>query len=859
LKGMINQASKVKTSVVASLLGLLVPFSVFAGDFLNVLFVVFKQAVPSTILFILFRFAGVLAGGFFLSILLDMIKPSAWELQEQSLPVEMNANKGPNDSKAGKSGSNLPYLTIMINFLASVIILELVKILLNSPGAAQSGTDAIITILPILLVILLAILLNVIFLSASWIIADSRTGIGKYPAVILHSIQQCFKHPAYLAVMLFLWTFTATAAFSLYSWLWKFISGSSMSALLSSFYLGAMICCIVEAVLIFSLKLAKTTFKEAVPADAATGVPGDPSVELSGTPAVIPDGKGNAVAGGILALLLLSAAVYCIMPPTGNVVDQINNNINMHASQAEQYRNKENLFLCGAEYKRAFALTQAMQSYLYNLELYRDKNLSDERRTELTNLSNQSMTTAYEFYPNSSEILFIDGIRSLNQPNAADAAAKLENAAAIKPVFQEVNTALLDLYGKSQERQKTAGVIDNLIKTGNPVQPGALDKITATASKKLLQEYEENSKTYMENITAIAMDYYENQLYPEAMNILTQIQKYSPDAVEVNYLIAMTDLEIKTDGKRYDTAIEACRKIVSQYPDEAWAKDLLTGVTIRAGNQEAMDQIIQTAYQENPDNPDTAEQYAYSLLRKTGSFDLTETDKTAETVIDKVLKKADDRWFSYYCKSLIDLKKRSFETSVSAFEKFSDLVEGDETLFAEYDDMYNQYILKYSYLMKINTAGAADYIKTTEGDDPFLYQYILGAYYWSVKDFENGRKFMESAVNLHPELSKPYFLLGDVYFEEGFRKKNNDYYLHAETNYKKALSIFQEDPYAWFSLGHVLRTMERYEEALGAFQKTLSYMPAEDHTSDHFGVSVHAAMQVQELKTILDQKGGAVK
>jgi tetratricopeptide (TPR) repeat protein len=857
LKGLIGQALKVKTGVIASLLGLLVPFSVFTGDFLNVLYIVFKQTVPLPVLHLLFRLAGIIAGGFFLSFLLGRIKRTDCELQDSSLSAGMNSDQGPKDSKGRKSGNGLPYFTVTINFLVSVIILALVKFLLRSPKITQGGSNALI----ILLLLLFAVLLNVIFLSTSWMIADRRAGIGKYPCLILHSIRQCFKHPVYLLIMLILWTFATAASIFLYSWLWKFISGSSMSALLSSFYPGAMVCCIIGSALTFSLKLAKAAFTEAmpsyaVPADVSTGMPGNPSEDLSGKSAILPAGAGNTAAGGIVTLLLISAAVFCVLPRTGNVVDQINSSITMHVNQAEQYRDKENLYLCGAEYKKAFALTQAMQSYLYNLELYRDKNLSDERKTELTNLSTQSMATAYEFYQNSSEILYLDGMRSLNQPNLGDAIAKMEKAAAIKPVFQVVGTSLLDLYGKNQDKLKTGEVIDNLIENGNMEQPGALDKISTAASKKLLLEYAESSKTYMENITAIALDYYENQLYPEALNILTQIQKYSPDAIEVNYLIAMTDLELKTDSKRYDVAIEACRKILAQYPEEAWAKDLLTSVTIRAGNQEAMDQTIQAAWQENPDNLDTAEQYAYSLLRKTGSYDFTETDKAAEAVIDVVLKKSEDRWFALYCKALTDLKKRSFETSVSAFEKFSDLIEGDETLFAQYDDMYNQYILKYSYMMKINTPGAADYINTKETVNPFLYQYILGAYYWSTKDFENGKKHMEAAIDLHPELSKPYFLLGDVYFEEGFRKKNNDHYLSAETNYRKALSIFQEDPYAWFSLGHVLKNMSRYEEALGAFQKTLSYMPAEDHSSDHFGVSVHAALQVQELKAMLDKKGG---
>ena len=814
---LINQASKVKSSIIVLLLGLLVPFSVFLGDFLNVLYVVFRLTTVAPILFIVFRLIGIFTAGFFLAIL----------LRKTSL------NQGSQDTAEKKPGGNSSFFVIVMNFFFSILLLEIVKFLLSSQNNTPFSANTVIT----LILLLLVILLNVLFITVSWFISESPTGISRYPGAILCGLQHCFRRPAYLITMMLLWSASIAAVLLIYLILWKLISGSSMSALLSAFYLGAMICCIIGTALIFSLKLAKITFSDVIhSAQESTG-------------------KGNVVFGGILILLLFSVTIFGFIPRTGNALDQINSSIITCVERAEQYRNKDNLYLCGAEYKKAFALNQALQSYLSNLELYLDKNLSDEKKIELTNLSNQAMATAYEFYPNSSDILYLDGMRSMNSANIADAILKIEKAKGIKPVFGEANPELLDLYIQNQEKPKTGVVIDTIIESGSLLQTSALDKISMTASKKLLEQYTEKGKIYMESITAIAMDYYENQLYPEAMTLLTTIQKYSPDAIDVNYLIAMTDLEIKTDGKRYDVAIEACRKILALYPEEAWAKDLLTGVTIRAGNQEAMDQTIQTAYQENPDNLDTAEQYAYSLLRKTGSYDFTETDKMAEIVIDENLKKAEDRWFSYYCKALLDLKKRSFETSVSAFEKFSDLIESDESLLAQYDEMYNQYILKYAYFLKYNTPAASEFMQTKETTNPYLYQYVYGAYYWSIKDFENGKKHMEAAVDLRPELSKSYFLLGDLYFEEGFRKKNNDYYLSAETNYKKALSIFQEDPFAWFSLGHVLKNMNRYEEALGAFQKTLTYMPAEDHASDHFGVSVHAAAQVQELKAVLDKKG----
>ena len=98
--------------------------------------------------------------------------------------------------------------------------------------------------------------------------------------------------------------------------------------------------------------------------------------------------------------------------------------------------------------------------------------------------------------------------------------------------------------------------------------------------------------------------------------------------------------------------------------------------------------------------------------------------------------------------------------------------------------------------------------------------------------------------------------MGNLYFKQGHRDSNGEYIKKAEALYRKSLSILENDPYTWFALGHFLKRQERYEEALGAFQKTLSYMPYEDHETDHFGVSVHSTYQIQEIRDLIERNGG---
>jgi tetratricopeptide (TPR) repeat protein len=311
----------------------------------------------------------------------------------------------------------------------------------------------------------------------------------------------------------------------------------------------------------------------------------------------------------------------------------------------------------------------------------------------------------------------------------------------------------------------------------------------------------------------------------------------------------MIDLELMTDNKKYTVALDAVDKIYKQYPNEDWVIDLKTLVATKSGNKAVMEEALEQVYAKNPEDPEIAEQYAYSIISKNSGFTFNETDKKAEDIINKVIDKSKERWFAYYCKSILDLKKLGFKDSLSALTTFSNLIANQSDLLPYYDDFYYIFALKYKNFLTNPEAITA--LESLKDSDNFAYNYLWGTYYWSIKDFQKGKDFLSKATEVNSSLSKPHFLLGSVYFEEAFLKDVKTNYPLAINEYSKALSIFEGDPYAWFSLGHVYKKTGRMEDALGAFQKTLYYMPAEDHNFDHFGVSIHAKMQVDEIKNAL--------
>ncbi len=180
----------------------------------------------------------------------------------------------------------------------------------------------------------------------------------------------------------------------------------------------------------------------------------------------------------------------------------------------------------------------------------------------------------------------------------------------------------------------------------------------------------------------------------------------------------MTELEINSDGRNTTTP--------SRRPSGFWNSiGRRQGAGFRqpdchAGQQSGnFGSSLQKSYQKNPANADIAEQYAYSLLKNNSNFSYTDYAKQAEVIIDGVLEQSDDRWFAFYCKSVIELLKREYEPSLSHFTKFSDILIDEPQLHAIYDDLYNLYVLKYAYLMMTdqNSKTAFD---AQEQVNPFL-------------------------------------------------------------------------------------------------------------------------------------------
>jgi tetratricopeptide (TPR) repeat protein len=554
----------------------------------------------------------------------------------------------------------------------------------------------------------------------------------------------------------------------------------------------------------------------------------------------------------VFPVTIIILGVFLSIPARGSFDNYLLNSIDAEYRMAEKLKAEEKLDLSSYHYKRSYYLSQTALTYLKLLSADKDKSSTDSYKNELNQEFESTLRETLTVSPGIGLVYYLDALRYNLIKQPASAINSLEAARILAPEFPNSNLMLLNQYKTPKDGTKLTGLAASIINKHQFYSYSPLEKKSLSQIKKLSKKLAEKSSVSFRNFSLLAYYYYQNKLYPEAAKELELLSKKLPDDLAVNYLIAMVDLEMMQDNKQYTAALKAVEKISQLYPNEKWALDLKTQVATKAGKKDIVESALEQVYLKNPADIEIAEQYAYSIISKNTGFDFNETDQKAEIIIDKIIQQTNDSWFGFYCKSILDLKKKDFGNSLQSLNKFLTLIAKQEAFFTNFDDFYYLYTLKYKNFITYEEGKKA--LENIKNSDPLTYNYIWGTYYWSVKDYDNSKIFLNNTIQINPNLSKPHFVLGSVYFEQAYLKGIKENYPKAIEEYNKALNIFPEDPYTWFSLGHVYNKLERLEDALGAFQKALFYMPAEDHNFDYYGVSAHSKMQIDEINSKLQNK-----
>ena len=550
--------------------------------------------------------------------------------------------------------------------------------------------------------------------------------------------------------------------------------------------------------------------------------------------------------------VLAAAAILFTGNRMPDVQSRIVQAVRLEYEAGELYRVQNKLDLSGYHYSRGYALAQGAAAFVKLQEAFSDPSFSQDEKNKAIQQYDTFINTIVKTQPSLGVLYYLQAQRYMLTGQTAESIKNLETAREFFPELPNSAYQLLAGYDSAEAGSaKSRLVMDDIIGAQLFRAWRSLEDISLKDLELFRKQLERMALQCVKKAPVLAIEYYDHKLYPEALAVLKELQPELPDNLLINYLISITDLELKQDGKVYSDALDAAKRIAEKYPDEKWAQQYRVSLANKAHDAVLSEELVKQLYAQYPEDNSIAEQYAYILIQKNSSNNWTASDQSAEEVIDKVLSQDGSRWYAYFAKTILDLRKLNYSDGLKHLSEFKRLASAQPGIAHTFDKDYNLITLRYSKLMSAAEAvSALEELKTSDMD---TYNYIYGTYYWYQRDFDKAEPFLEAFVAVDSTLSRPWFLLGNVYFERGLHDARPDELAEAVTYYKKALDIYPEDPFCWFSLAHTYKRMDKPEEALGAFQKVLFYMPAEDHKDDYWGISAHSQGEVAELKNILSK------
>ncbi len=189
--------------------------------------------------------------------------------------------------------------------------------------------------------------------------------------------------------------------------------------------------------------------------------------------------------------------------------------------------------------------------------------------------------------------------------------------------------------------------------------------------------------------------------------------------------------------------------------------------------------------------------------------------KEGQGIFETVVKYKDDAASWFYLANCYD-NQDDFLHAIAAYEEVL-------RLRSSYPDAYKN--LAVVYVKNKEPQKAVDTVKKAmefaEDEDYTLY-YIAGTACMAMKNFDEGVKFLEKAIELNPEHAQLYNNLGTCYVTIGVLDK-------AYENFLKASELEPENSITYFNIGSILQLQNKHKEACEFFKKAYMIEPQDNY------------------------------
>jgi len=350
--------------------------------------------------------------------------------------------------------------------------------------------------------------------------------------------------------------------------------------------------------------------------------------------------------------------------------------------------------------------------------------------------------------------------------------------------------------------------------------------------KKAVTEFSEDA-TGIQSRIMLALMYMHEKKEDKAKKELQDAIAISPNNPKVNMLIA----RIAIHDKNYEKVILSLRIVVKETPGNAEAYILLAAAHSVLGEKEQADTVLNNAYENNRDNPNTLMQLA-KYYTKVNDIDKTEkmidaylalNDKSYEAlsikakILNKEKKFSKVRPFLQKLITLFPTKENGYLLSMPYLANEKNSEKAVSLLKQGYKKVANKQVIlqlltsiqlsmgdKKEALNRINTA-----IKNSP--DNINLQLLLAKTYLSIGDYKRAEVELKEVVQSHPDSEEAYVLLSGIYNKQNNQAARADIIRQgSEKTGSVRMSIM---------LAGIYGSNKKYDKAISIYEHTLSKSP----------------------------------
>jgi len=312
--------------------------------------------------------------------------------------------------------------------------------------------------------------------------------------------------------------------------------------------------------------------------------------------------------------------------------------------------------------------------------------------------------------------------------------------------------------------------------------------------------------------------YNERGEYDRAVEVLNRAIAYDKENPEI-----FRQLSMAYRGRReFDKALEAAEKSTAAADKDIDGKVLTGNIYFETGRYDEAIAAYREALSSEPENPRVLYNLGSALMKKGDEFAAVEYFKKAAAA-DRI---GEIAFRAYSRLGVIYTERKNWDEAEKYLKEAVNIRPGDAL---------NRYNLGIAYLRQNKTAEAIAELSKAEslGENNAAMLENIGEAYFSLKRYDKSAEIFTRLSRLNERNVRILSRLADIYYEKGELDQAYELYRRITT----IEPATENARVAYLNMGNILDEMQRFDEAVDAYQKAIAISPKDAAAYFNMGIA----------------------